>query len=185
MLQTGSHLKRKLSMHDTNSYVILVDFDGTCIPKLPEDGVTDVDTGAVRVLKLLKASGHKIVLWTCRNRSRNNPFNIDPRTNRFSPDTSLDKAERWFEENEIELDGVNEVPGEEDIVGYARKALGDIIIDDTALGCPLVFGDIQYYSFSKGENINISTYWVDWAKVEQLLLSLNIIKNTVYDGLIP
>lgn len=153
---------------------ILIDFDGTCIPMIPEDGYCEYDTGAAKVLKLLKQSGHKLILWTCRNNSRNNPFNYI--NGKFKTETSLEEAERWFIENEIELDGVNEVEGEEDIVGYSRKALGDILIDDTALGVPLIEGDIDYYSKTTESMVkNYHTYCVDWVKVEEILVNSGVI----------
>ena len=51
--------------------VILVDFDGTVVPKLPI-GYSNYNTGAERVLRKLVDRGHKIVLWTCRNNSPDN-----------------------------------------------------------------------------------------------------------------
>ena len=153
--------------------VILVDFDGTCIPSLPEAGYVDVDTGAERVLKRLIVCGHKIVLWTCRNNSMNNPFNYIYKKYRF--ETSLEEAERWFEEREIPLYGVNNVPGEEEIVGYSRKALGDILIDDTSLGIPLIWGEVEYCSYDTGELKKAVVHCVDWNRVEKMLEDRDII----------
>ena len=55
--------------------LFLIDYDGTVVPYLPENGYSDHETGAEQVLKRIIASGHQLVLWTARNRSRNNPYN--------------------------------------------------------------------------------------------------------------
>lgn len=153
--------------------VILLDFDGTCVPKLPEPGFTEIDTGAERVLKKLINKGHKLVLWTCRNNSGNNPFNYS--AGRRRTESSLEEAERWFKERDIPLYGVNGYPEEEGIVGYARKAVGDIIIDDTAVGVPLMYGNVQYCAYSTGELIDIYTYCVNWNAIEQELIRNGIL----------
>lgn len=153
---------------------ILVDFDGTCVPYLPENGFSEIDTGAERVLKLLVKSGHSLVLWTVRNNSRNNPFNYI--SGKFRNESSLEEAERWFKEREIPLAGINDVPEEESIVGSSRKALGDILIDDSAIGTPLAWGDVTYYSFEAEEMRVINTFCVDWVKIEEILRNRGIIK---------
>lgn len=43
----------------------LIDYDGTCVPNLPESGFSEVDTGAERVLKRIVSAGHRLILWTC------------------------------------------------------------------------------------------------------------------------
>ena len=155
--------------------VILVDFDGTCVPALPESGYSEVDMGAERVLKRLISAGHSIVLWTVRNSSRNNPFNYT--NGKFRNESSLDEAVRWFKEREIPWYGINEVPGEEDVVGYARKILGDFLIDDTSIGIPLVFGSVDYYSYSKESIENCNTHCVDWEEVEIILEKMGLLKT--------
>ena len=154
--------------------IFLIDFDGTVVPKLPENGYSEFDTGAERVLKRILSSGHQLVLWTCRNRSRNNPFNYIG--GRYRNELSLDEAERWFREREIPLLGVNDVPGEEDQVGSSRKAIGDFLIDDTAIGVPLRWCDnISYVSYNTGEISVIQSYFVDWSIIETMLLQQGII----------
>ena len=71
--------------------IILVDFDGTIIPQLPYNGICDIDTGAERVLKRLVSSGHLLVLWTCRNNSRENPYNYVNGIYRGEGDKHLDE----------------------------------------------------------------------------------------------
>lgn len=153
--------------------IFLIDFDGTCIPSLPDNGYTEHETGAERVLKRLVQSGHDLVLWTARNSSRNNPFNYIG--GKFRNESSLDEAVRWFSEREIPLAGINEVPGEEDIVGYSRKALGHFMIDDTAIGTPLIWDNVNYYSYEKEEYVTAQTYYVDWERIENILTNVGLI----------
>lgn len=146
---------------------ILIDFDGTCVPGLPEPGFSEVDTGAERVLKKLVKAGHMLVLWTVRNSSRNNPYNWT--NGKFRQETSLGEAERWFKERNIPLFGINQVPGEEETVGYSRKALADFMIDDTAIGTPITFGQVTYYSYSKESMETCNTHCVDWVILDEIL----------------
>lgn len=155
--------------------IILVDFDGTIIPQLPLNGSCDIDTGAEKVLKRLVSSGHLLVLWTCRNNSKSNPYNYVNGIYREG-ETSLDEAVKWFEDRGIPLYGVNEVPGEKGKVGCSRKPLGDLLIDDTALGTPLTYGEVNYLSIDTGEIIKgYKTYCVDWRAMEALLTSMKVI----------
>lgn len=153
--------------------IFLIDYDGTCVPSIPELGFSEIDTGAERVLKLIVASGHSLVLWTVRNNSRNNPHNYI--SGKFRTESSLEEAERWFKERDIPLIGINEVPGEEDLVGYSRKALGDFIIDDTSIGIPLVWGEVSYYSMITKETKKINTHCVDWVAIEEILRNMGLI----------
>lgn len=153
--------------------IILVDFDGTVVPKVP-DGYCDVDTGASNVLHKLIQAGHLIVLWTCRNNSIDNPYNYINGVPR--EETCLQEAVDWFESNKIPLYGVNSVPGQENLIGYSKKLLGDIIIDDTALGIPLSWGNVDYVSYSTGEIIRgYYTHCVDWRAVEAILKQQKLI----------
>lgn len=153
--------------------IILVDFDGTCTPQLPESGYCEVDTGAEAVLKELVFRGHSLVLWTARNNSRNNPYNYS--SGRFRTETSLEEAERWFKERNIPLYGVNEHDLEECQVGYSRKMIGDILIDDTALGCPLAWGEVEYASYDTGEIKKAYVHCVDWSRIREILVQMKIL----------
>lgn len=150
--------------------VIAVDFDGTCVPSLPESGrcIDNIDTGAVGVLKLLVSKGHKIVLWTCRNHSFDNPYNYDSK-GYLRVEDSLDEAENWFKKNGIPLYGVNNTPECEELIGKSRKLLYDILIDDTNIGIELSYGEVEYVSYSTGEIKTINTYCVNWEWVYEVL----------------
>lgn len=153
--------------------VILVDFDGTCVPALPEGGFSTIDTGAARVLQRLKGKGHKIILWTARNESPDNPYNYSRGVMR--EENSLQEAIRWFTEHGIILDGVNEVPGEREIIGTSRKILGDYLIDDTSLGIPLIYADVEYMEYETGLIKKAYTYCVDWKFIESQATRLGLL----------
>ena len=117
---------------------IAVDFDSTCVT----DNYPDVgeDIGAAPVLKELAQQNHSIILWTMRS-GRN-----------------LDLAVNWFKKNDIPLHGINENPDQKTWT-TSPKAYAHILIDDVALGCPLI------------ENPNGPNY-VDWHKVRHHLTLL-------------
>ena len=76
--------------------IIAVDFDGTCVThEYPEIGES---IGAEKVLKALVENGHQLVLCTMRGHKTHEGRDL------------LQEAVDWFEENGIELYGVNETP---------------------------------------------------------------------------
>lgn len=153
--------------------IILIDFDGTCIPSLPMGGRTTYRTGADRVLKKLVDNGHKLVLWTCRNDSEDNPYNTVSKE--IYKETSLEEAQRWFKENNLPLFGINSSPEEVEKIGTGRKILGDYLIDDTAIGTPIKYVTINYYSGLSESNEILKTFHVDWEIIEVYLEKLGLI----------
>ena len=156
--------------------IILCDFDGTVVPKLPESGSTLYDTGAAHVLKKLVDAGHDIVLWTCRNESPDNPFNyINGKLREIS---SLQEAINWFEDNGIPLKGVNGFEGEESTgIGTSRKLLADILIDDMAMGTPLKSNLVTYTSYATGEKHIARLSHVDWTKMDHMFKKAGFYDN--------
>ena len=101
--------------------IIAVDFDGTCVEHdYPAVGM-DVE-GAVDVLRALNKRGHRIILYTMRSGSK------------------LDAAIKWFSDRKIELWAVNRNPEQEEWTS-SPKVFDDLYIDDSALGCPIMFID--------------------------------------------
>ena len=97
--------------------IIAIDFDGTCVThEYPKIGK---DIGAVDTLRALVAKGHKLILWTMRDKKE------------------LEEAMEWFYQNEINLWSVNENPAQSWTTSPKRFA--HLYIDDTALGCPLKY----------------------------------------------
>ena len=130
-------------MAKDKGYVIAVDFDGTCVEhNYPAIGM-DVE-GAVDVLRELNKHGHRIILNTMRSGQR------------------LEAAVRWFRDRKIELWAVNRNPEQEQWTS-SPKVYADIYIDDSALGCPLIFLE------------GMRRPVVNWSKVRQLLESDGII----------
>ncbi len=140
---------------------IVVDFDGTCtthdFPKLGKD------IGAIPVLKKLVANGHKLILFTMRS---------DKQKEQTMPDgykmhggDFLKQAVNWFRENDIPLYGIQINPTQSHWTS-SPKAYGQLIIDDAALGCPL-----------KMDTTISNRPFVDWVKVEILLIEQGLIKQ--------
>ncbi len=104
------------------------------------------DINSVPVLKKLIDNGNKLILFTMRS------------------DKYLEEAVKWFKENNIELYGIQTNPTQHTWTS-SPKAYGQLIIDDAALGCPLT------------TNLEVSNRpYVDWKKVEELLIELNVIE---------
>jgi hypothetical protein len=108
-------------MAKSNSMIIAVDFDGTCVEHdYPSVGM-DVE-GAVEVLRAIVAKRHRLILFTMRSSSK------------------LDDAVRWFRDRKIELWAVNENPEQREWTS-SPKVYADLYIDDSAVGCPIRFID--------------------------------------------
>ncbi len=127
---------------------ICVDFDGTVVDhRYPEIG--EPVPVAVAWLKRLQFLGAKIILFTMRS-------------NRADGMNLLQDAVRYMEDNGIQLFGVNRNP-DQDIWTSSPKAYGEVYVDDSGFGCPL----IQPKGFARP--------CVDWKKVgpqlEHMLLS--------------
>lgn len=106
-------------MAKDKGYTIAVDFDGTCVEhNYPSVGL-DVE-GAVETLRALNRRGHRIILYTMRSGDM------------------LAAAVRWFKERDVVLWGVNHNP-EQGAWTTSPKLYADIYIDDSAVGCPLMF----------------------------------------------
>jgi hypothetical protein len=135
---------------------ILIDFDGTCVThSFPNIGK---DIGSVPVLKKLIANGHKLILFTMRSDSQFLSFMGNKRD-------TLKEAVEWFKNNDITLYGIQENPTQKTWTS-SPKCYGDLMIDDSALGCPLKYDS------------NLSNRpFVDWVKVEEMLIENGIIKQ--------
>jgi hypothetical protein len=136
---------------------IVIDFDGTCVEHcFPEIGG---DIGAVPVLKRLVEAGHRLILFTmrCDNQAEATLENGYV----MHGGDFLKMAVDWFRGNGIELFGIQRNP-EQDIWTTSPKAYGQLIIDDAALGCPLIYpGDRRPY--------------VNWAAIEAHLVFTGIL----------
>ena len=138
---------------------ICIDFDGTCVShEFPTIGK---DIGAIPVLKRLVENGHKLILFTMRSNMKDvksGDYNIHSQSGDY-----LDDAVEWFKSNNIPLYGINVNPSQTTWT-KSPKAYGQLYIDDAALGAPLKF------------DINISERpFIDWEKVNEMLITENII----------
>lgn len=114
---------------------ICIDFDGTCV-KHAYPNVGD-DIGAVPVLKKLIKKGHRLILFTMRDGNE------------------LSDAVQWFKKHQIPLYGINKNPTQKKWT-TSPKAYGQLYIDDSALGIPLITSPLE-------------RPYVDWKKVNELL----------------
>jgi len=120
---------------------IVIDFDGTVVTH--EFPLVGRDVGAVPVLKDLVNNGHNLILFTMRSGE------------------FLSAAVEWFHYSEIPLYGIQENPTQGSWT-TSPKAYGQLIIDDAALGCPLVHPD--------GERP-----YVDWKRVKTKLRAIGVL----------
>ncbi len=139
---------------------INIDFDGTCVTHaFPHVGR---DIGAVPVLKKLTDAGHQLILFTMRSDRKKATPVIDPTIQNVTGNF-LSDAVNWFKENNIPLYGVQSNPTQHQWT-TSPKSYAEIMIDDSALGCPLFIDK----SLSNRPFVN-------WKKVEQLLIEQKII----------
>jgi len=136
------------------TYTINLDFDGTVVThEFPKIGK---DIGAVSTLKELIDNGHRIILFTMRSDIENptsQNYNIPPKGGNYLTD-----SENWFKENNIPLYGINTNP---DQLSWTTspKSYADIMIDDSAIGCPLVY-----------DKTISDRPFVDWKQIRKLLM---------------
>lgn len=129
---------------------INIDFDHTCI--VQDDKGDFIEIGAIPVLKRLAEEGHRLILFTCRS---NRPY---IGKNGLTHYNELNEAIDWFRKNGIELYGVQTNPKQK-IWTESPKSHADLMIDDTALGAPLIYNpEITDKPF------------IDWEEVEKYLV---------------
>lgn len=99
--------------------VIAVDFDGTLVENCDYPFARNPIMKNIQYVKKMKSEGHKIILWTCREKE------------------SLEHAIKFCNDYGIELDAVNENVDIEDKIrdfGYnSRKVYADIYLDDKSV----------------------------------------------------
>lgn len=94
---------------------IAIDFDGTIVEfKFPDIG--GLKPFAKETIKVLKEKGHRIIIWSCRGKDKEDEVRI------------------FLEENEIPYDVINDHTSEDKEripdLNYIRKVFADIYIDD-------------------------------------------------------
>lgn len=139
---------------------INIDFDGTVVTHdFPKVGKS---IGAEKVLKALTDKGHQLILFTMRSDRKEAKPVIDPTiqnvTGKF-----LTEAVNWFKENDIPLYGIQSNPTQHNWTN-SPKSYAQLMIDDSALGCPLKF-----------DSKLSDRPFVDWIEVEKLLINQEIL----------
>lgn len=116
--------------------VIAVDFDGTIVKhRYPQIG--DELPFAVETLKMLQAEGHRLILWTVREREE------------------LAEAVAWCKARGLEFYAINsDFPEEtQDNNNYSRKLKADLFIDDRSFGGLPDWG-IIYHRIKEGKALD-------------------------------
>ncbi len=139
--------------------VIVVDFDGTCVTH--DFPILGKEIGAAPVLKKLVDNGHKLILFTMRSDGQTEQV-LENGKQIYSGDL-LKQAVSWFESHEIPLYGIQRNPTQDSWTS-SPKAYGNLIIDDAALGAPLMFDPTIH-----------SRPFIDWYKVEKMLKQMSYI----------
>jgi hydroxymethylpyrimidine pyrophosphatase-like HAD family hydrolase len=105
--------------------ILAIDFDGTIVEhRYPKIG--EPLPGALETLRDLKAAGHRLILWTCRE---DQGYLIDKQY--------LSDAVKFCEENGVVFDAVNETLPEEEFRSEKyprRKPYAHYYIDDAIIG---------------------------------------------------
>ncbi|THB76956.1 MAG: hypothetical protein D6B25_08540 [Desulfobulbaceae bacterium] len=102
---------------------ICVDFDGTVVDhRFPEIGKPVPH--AIKWLKRLNECGARLILYTMRSDSE-------------QMGNVLSDAVRYLENEGVSLFSVNNNPSQKDWT-TSPKVYGDIYVDDSAFGCPLI-----------------------------------------------
>jgi hypothetical protein len=136
---------------------IAIDFDGTCVThEYPEVGK---EIGATEVLRELVAKGHNLILFTMRS-----DFNgYDDDGQQIPSNKCLTDAVNWFRERNIPLHGIQKNPSQLSWTS-SPKAYAELYIDDSALGCPLIY-----------ERKISDRPFVDWKRVREYLDFMGIL----------
>mgnify|MGYP003666450664 CR=1 len=142
--------------------ILNIDFDGTCVShEFPSVGK---DIGAVPVLKRLVSNGHNLILFTMRGdrfeKKDTKDESIQNVTGLFLTD-----AINWFKENGIPLYGIQTNPTQHNWT-TSPKSYAHMMIDDTALGCPLRLN----------QDISERPY-ADWVTIEEWFDNMGMFKN--------
>lgn len=132
---------------------IVIDFDGTCVThEFPNVGI---DIGAEPVLRRILDNGHNLILFTMRSDLPNPTYRNQGKM--LPPGNYLKDAIDWFDGRGIKLYGIQRNPSQDSWTS-SPKAYGQLIIDDAALGCPLIFD----------ENLSKRPF-VDWEAVNDMM----------------
>jgi trehalose-6-phosphatase len=100
--------------------VIALDFDGTCTMEQLYPEIGEPRMWMIEKAKELRANGNTLILWTCRENSKERGY--------------LDEAVAFCAQFGLEFDAVNQNPIEIKYPGVktSRKIVADIYIDDKA-----------------------------------------------------
>lgn len=138
---------------------INIDFDGTCVTHaFPYIGR---NIGAEKVLKRLVKNGHQLILFTVRCDNAKE-YSLAEDSLQMYNGKWLTEAVAWFQKNDIPLFGIQGHPDQSSWT-TAPKSHADLMIDDTAVGCPLIY-----------DSLLSDRPFVDWKSVEEILEKMGL-----------
>jgi hypothetical protein len=130
--------------------IIAIDFDGTIVThEYPKIGKPV--PFAKEVIQMLINNGHLCFLWTMRDNE------------------TLEAAKKYCTDNGIMLCNYNMSPAQ---FSVSPKQYASIYIDDTALGCPLIY-----------DYIKSNRPYVDWYKVAEYLCVRGLLTKQQFESL--
>lgn len=124
---------------------IAIDFDKTICKASKFPDVGEAIPLAIVTIKELIKKGHRVYIWTVRDKG-----------------LGLEKAKDFCKENGLDISGYN-IISEQHEYSVSPKMDYDLVIDDKALGCPLLL-----------DKTNNDVY-VNWARVAVILRQNGII----------
>jgi hypothetical protein len=127
-----------------------------------------LDIGAEPVLRKILDNGHNLILFTMRSDLPYPTYRNEGRE--LPPGNYLKDAIDWFDERGIPLYGIQRNPSQDSWTS-SPKAYGQLIIDDAALGCPLIFN----------ENISGRPF-VDWEAVNDMMEYMGFFRSKLEDN---
>jgi hypothetical protein len=145
---------------------IVIDFDGTCVTH--EFPAVGLDIGAEPILRKILDNGHNLILFTMRSDIPSPTYRNEGRE--LPPGNYLKDAIDWFDERGITLYGIQRNPSQDSWTS-SPKAYGQLIIDDAALGCPLIFDE----SLSRRP-------FVDWEAVNDMMEYMGFFRTKLEDN---
>lgn len=123
-------------MKNKKPVTINIDFDGTCVTHCFPDLGKEI--GAAPVLKQLTDNGHQLILFTMRSDNNSLPVYSDDPDITIEKGDFLKQAVGWFTAHNIPLYGIQENPTQKAWT-TSPKSYASYMIDDSAIGCPLMY----------------------------------------------
>lgn len=128
--------------------IICVDFDGTIAKWAKYPNIGTLVPYSKDVINRLHASGHEIIIWTCRGPN------------------GVSNVTQWLNDNEVKFHSINRQNFDTSF-DPSPKVIADLYIDDKSAMCPLTFDSVPYDPATQWSG-TVKAY-VDWLVLEYWL----------------